>query len=285
MRNYPRLSIEEFGTHLLESGDLDPVYIALRNAELPENQLHRWLIGYWCFYHCGVASYLSEFEGDEFWEKMMVTAVNDQPTAFGTRWPRGHERRHFRGEQGIKAVAELQQRYSNLPEAMVATIIGAARGSNGDYKAVANAVKTHRGYGDWISFKVCDMMDRVLGEKVDFSEAAVFMFKDPREAAFRLWRLKAGLPDTARPKDETEVIHQVVNYLKMFFKDFSAPPSHDRSIGLQEVETVLCKWKSHCNGHYPLNNDIQEINVGLQPWTGVSETAKIFLSSMPKEIS
>ena len=48
-RDYPRLSIEEFGRHLLDTGDLDPVYLALhrmRAAPVFDNvsQLKRWLI-------------------------------------------------------------------------------------------------------------------------------------------------------------------------------------------------------------------------------------------------
>lgn len=54
-------------------------------------------------------------------------------------------------------------------------------------------------------------------------------------------------------------------------------------MNIQEVETVLCKWKSHMNGHYPLWNDIREINGGLEPWAGRCSAARAFLNHMPKE--
>src|SRR5690606_28721140 len=118
-----RLEIEEFGRRLITTGDLDPVYIALHGAKLDDPVLHRWLIAYWCLYHCGVASYLSEFEGVRFWQELHRAARNEEPAPTGERWPRGSERRHWRGQQAIKSCGELWGRYGDEPEAMVDTII------------------------------------------------------------------------------------------------------------------------------------------------------------------
>ena len=60
------------------------------------------------------------------------------------------------------------------------------------------------------------------------------------------------------------------------------PPLYDRPIGLQEVETVLCKWKSHLNGHYPLYNDTDEINHGMINWLPGNEVAEQFYKNMVK---
>ena len=108
------------------------------------------------------------------------------------------------------------------------------------------------------------------------------MFKDPAKAATMLFRAKMKLPPEAVLKYEKEAIHVVVKYLTEQFADLEAPPYYDRPIGLQEVETVLCKWKSHLNGHYPLYNDIDDINEGLEPWRAISETADKFANAMPK---
>lgn len=280
MRDYERLSVEEFGHQLLTSNDLDPIYCALVDMKMDEAQLNRWLVAYWCFYHAGAASWLSEAQGLGFWNAMETAADNPdaRPNPFGGRWPRGSERRHFRGKQARDAVAELRRAYDDQPERMVTYIAG----EGGDFQALTNRVKEHRGFGPWIAFKCADMVDRVLGVPVDFTQAAVFMFKDPVQSALMLWRQRMGLPENARPKDEPWAIHQVVDYLKGEFTAHKAPPLYDRPVDLQEVETVLCKWKSHMNGHYPLWNDIDDINKGLEPWTKHSETARKFLEAMPK---
>lgn len=283
-RDYPRLEIEDFGRQLLETGDLDPVYIALSKAELEDDaHLKRWLIAYWCFYHCGVASWLSECKGKKFWEWMEKAAKNVRtaPIGLNHRWPRGSERRHFRGEASMKAVRAMEDRYGDRPEGMVDWIASAAP----DYREVANRACSHPLFGPWISFKIADMTERVLGEHVDFSEAAVFMFKDPMASALLLWRRRQGFSDTVHPKDKMDVVHHVVEMLRKEFRAFEAPPDYGRTVGLQEIETILCKWKSHQNGHYPLLNDIREITEGLEPWVNRSETAKIFLAAMPSGLN
>ena len=77
------------------------------------------------------------------------------------------------------------------------------------------------------------------------------------------------------------VLPKVLDYLLGEFSGFKAPPLSDRAVNIQEVETVLCKWKSHMNGHYPLLNDIVDIRSGLEPWTGKCSAARAFLSHMP----
>lgn len=299
-RAYPRLSIEDFGRHLLVSGDLDPVYIALAGMELDEAQRDRWLVAYWCLYHVGAACYLSERTGRDFWMALRAAATQnadqtpglDAPVE-GGRWPRGSERRHWRGEQARKAVGQLMGRYLDAPEAMVQGIAstrlyGKEQAEWDDvgleqlpFRLVAARTQEHPSFGPWISFKVADMLDRLGIAPVSFDNAAVFMFDDPRKAALNLARLKGGLAPEVRFKDEGRVINEVVDYLTGHFKGHTAPPLHERPVGLQEVETILCKWKSHMNGHYPLNNDIHEINEGLGTWAAHSDTAKAFLHAMP----
>lgn len=290
-RSYERLPVEEFGRQLLASRDLDPVYCALHDLKRHwgVSRVARWMVAYWCYYHCGAASYLSDFVGARFWSEMMRAAENKEPAPTDGRWPRGSERRHFRGQQAIRSVEELATRYGDRPEEMVIYVAGSAvepwgklTTESNPFEAVAKRVREHRGFGPWISFKVGDMLERVLGTPVDFSEAAVFMFKDPVKAALMVWRDKMRLPENAKPKDTAAAIHGVVEHLLGEFDGTTAPPNGDRLVGLQEVETVLCKWKSHVNGHYPLYNDIDEINEGLTAWVGVTDAAREFQDAMPR---
>lgn len=283
-RDYQRLSIEAFGTHLLTTGDLDPIYIALVQAEraghFTRPQLLRWVLAYSCFYHAGVASWMSEHEGPDFWDQMLTAAFNEAPAPVGGRWPRGHERRHFRADIAVDSVRALERRYPDFPEQMLEYIAG---DGTQQFKDVSTRTQEHRGFGPWIGFKVADMVDRVLGIRVAFDHAAVFMFKDPEKAAMMLWEKREGhkYPENSRPKREV-ILNGVTSYLIDYFRDLPAPPLGDRAVNIQEVETVLCKWKSHCNGHYPLYNDIDEINAGLEPWAGRSVAAHAFASHMPK---
>lgn len=280
-RDYPRLGIVAFGEELLKSGDLDPIYLALSRVAWPDATLHRWLLAYWVFYHAGVASYLAQFEGLAYFDVMLRAGENSTAAPCDGRWPRGHERRHMRGANATKCISYLRSHYGDRPESFVDICAAGDMTCGGVMKRVG----THVGFGPWIGFKVADMLERVVGLAVSFERSEVFIFKDPKKAALLFWRLSQGLPEGAKPRDEARILEMVVHYLITEFADVrkrKAPPRDDRPVGLQEVETILCKWKSHLNGHYPLKNDITEINEGIQPWVAHSALAVQFYEAMPK---
>ena len=281
-RNYERLGIEEFGAYLLNSGDLDPVYTTLvslrEEGTLNDMELKRWLVGYWSFYSCGIACFHSEcLLPVAFWNYYRSAAKNIVPSPVGGRWPRGHERRHFRGKAAENSFNDLYSKYRDNPADMVDFIIGPPDEER-TMTAISKRVQTHVGFGPWIGFKVADMIDRVLDIRVSFSNAEVFMFKDPEKAAWMLWdqRVAGKYPPKTKFK-RVVVMNQITSYLENYFRNHAAPPFGDRPVNIQEVETILCKWKSHQNGHYPLNNDIDDITKGTEPWAKVSQKAKRFL--------
>lgn len=316
-RDYKRLHIEEFGRILIETGDLDPIYIALHRQNMGREKLHRWMLAYWCFYHAGVASYMAERENEHFWQAMENAARNTTviiaPTAtpadcgVNGQWPRGKERRHFRGQQGIKAVAELQAAFG-CPEYAVVDIAKEAfvtfpitlEDGTADYGVedfhphktapikyadLAKRVKQWRGFGNWITYKVGDMLDRCAGIPIefDFKDA---MYDEPHKAALMQWKIWHGVPQEStignQGSEEGAAVQEVVERLLKEYSDLKAAPFYDRPIGLTEIETVLCKWKSHMGGHYPLNNDIDEIRHGLAPWAKHSVIAAGHLECMPQ---
>lgn len=227
------LTIEEFGDQIIRSGDLDPVYIACTGVQGP--QLDRLLIAYWCFYHLGVAAWMSEHKGEDFWTWMRSAAVNMR-----LEWPRASERRHFRGRKCIEAVEWLARRE---PEHWA----GSLRPLGTD-AAIMKEVQSWPMFGPWIAFKAADMIERVAGEPVAFNSDIGLMYREPRAALDIL----VGDSSTDRARDE---YHRLLHH----FRDYAAPPGCDRPCGPQEVETVLCKWKSYRGGHYHPGKDLKEV--------------------------
>lgn len=266
------LSVEEFGAELLRSQDLDPVYVALHRVELPRDQLMRLCLTYWCVYHLGVAAKLSTLKGPAYWSKLLEVAVNaGEPKP----WPRGAERRHFRGQQAVDAVQELALRYAR-PEGVVSYMLEPCDGARPTFGGVTARVQEHRGFGPWIAFKIADMGERVLGVPVDFSNCEMGVYKDPRQGA-ALARVERGAANYADPKQpwlypisDDEVRDEFAHYVKHFNK-FKAPPRGDRKVNVQEVETIFCKYKSHRKGHYPLGKDTRELRHSLTGWGPLAE--------------
>lgn len=274
-RDYPRLGIEEFGDHLLRTEDLDPVYCAAAAID-DRPTLRRWLLAYWCYYHAGAASFLAELEGGSYWKAMWLAARNDEPAPTGGRWPRGRERRHFRGRNALASLSDLgryrrPEDFCRALEELCPT----------DFTVLSNAVQQHRGFGPWIAFKVADMVERVLQLPVDFEAAAVFMYDEPKDAAILLYEERRG-ELAGEPGAVDEAISDSVAYLRDVFGGYPAPPWGDRTVGLQEIETILCKYKSHLGGHYPLNNDLVEVREGLADWAPFSVLARRLLDAVPE---
>lgn len=265
--SYPRLSIEEFGKQLIASGDLDPVYIMLRRARekgvMDDVQLKRWCLVYWCFYHAGVASFIST--NDKFWYFMHVAAANTSPVAHCGklgRWPRGAERRHFRGEAAKCAVSWLEGNYSSSPEEFVN-----GKMAHCNFKSAFQSILNVPQFGPWIAFKVVDMLVNVFDSTMDLSNASLHIYKEPGEGAelaCKHWGIDVSTRRTALDTAIARLRPALANY----------PPLHapDRSPGIMEIETVLCKWKSHMKGSYPLMKDTKELKHVLTGW---GETAGV----------
>jgi hypothetical protein len=282
-RDYPRLSIEEFGHAIMKADDLDPVYSTLYSMQWSKAQRDRWLLAYWLCYHPGAACWLSETgnaDGGEsqYWAALMMAAENVDLTPLGTKWPRAPERRHWRGQAAVTSVEKLMERYNTARE-MVTYCIGEP-GVDQPYAAVKRRVMEHYNFGDWIAYKVADMLERCCGQTVLFTRDDA-MYDSPTKAAIRVWLDKAGMTANAKPRDSKAAVDVVLTYLLEMYKSYPAPGRANRRFGLQEAETVLCKWMSHVNGHYPPNNDLIEISAGVEPWCAISETARQFSSRFP----
>jgi len=287
---YKTLSIKDFGLQLLETQDLDPVYNVLTQLDWDQDKVKRWLLGYWCFYHCGIASWLSDFE-DQYWFDHACNLVLNQQGGCPVEipasdvWPRGKERRHFRGKKALDALQYVSMEFKR-PEAAVDFMI-----ASDTLEGITERVKTVPQFGPWIAFKIADMAERVLGYETEFQPNGVMMFKDPKEAALRLYlQLKEGVDPSLkssnyldwRPGEKERGIELAISHLEVIFSNHLAPPVFDRGVNIQEIETILCKWKSHCNGHYPFNNDIDEISHGLSDWAEENNSANDFLREMKR---
>jgi len=242
MRQIP---IESFGKQLILTQDLDPVYVML-NA-LPMLERKRWCVAYWLYYSAGVASVCVD-AGDKFWPKA---------ESYLSSGPRGAERRHFRGAVAAKSIRLFREGFPK-PEAFpehLSQVEGQL-----SFVSLSKRVRQQYGFGEWLSFKVCDMMERCLQYPILAHDCIDTWYRDPvlgAEMACEEWGVK---PSNICSYAEARLINKI-GHLK-------APPHNDRLINSQEVETVLCKWKSHRHGHYYIGKDTKDVNESLQRFPG-----------------
>lgn len=255
---YEQVSYLDFGRHLLDTYDLDPLYYMLAAADMPEPVLQRWLLAYWCYYSAGVASYVAEKPSAQFYPTMWDLLPD---------CPRGHERRHFRGKAAEKALKYM--RNQGQPEWIVPYM-----SYHEDLNKINTRVQEFVLFGPWISWKVADMAERVVGIDVDFTGANLFIYRDPVQGAALL---KYG--DWRHPIDQSG-LDEMVDKILVDFTGYKAPPFEDRPINVQEAETILCKYKAHTKGHYPLWNDCRDIYHGLDGWGDLASELKTHLQQL-----
>lgn len=264
----------DFGRRLIKSGDLDPVYTCLNKLNLDSDQLSRWLIAYWCFYHCGFACTASEETGADYWKLLHKAARNQTKAPGGGRWPRGSERRHFRGEAAERAVTQLRKRYDSNPLGMIDYVAS----GDLDVRSVMARVSTHHLFGSWIAFKVADMLDAVVGLEIDQSDLSAFLYDSPRKSIMD--NLASGeVPDGGLDKPETRAAY-AMGWLGSQLRDCRIPHRPKSRLDLFCLETVWCKHLSHMHGFYPVGKDIYEIDHGLRGWP--AETARRFRAALPE---
>lgn len=233
---YPILPWQEFGRQLIESLDLDPVYVMLYKARHAKHDaiddvlLKRFCLAYWMFYSCDTASRIAE--DDNFWKGCVLAQLE--------KWPRGAERRHYRGDTSSKSIKQLM----SIPAPPEGIVDYMTKGNT--FEDIQRNLQNYYAFGPWITWKIADMAERVLGKDIDFSAADLSMYKEPLAGA-------ALIAPSGNLKFAITLLEREFNMMK-------APPAYDRWLNIQEYETILCKYKSHVNGHYPLWKDTREIH-------------------------
>lgn len=240
----------DFGRELLRTKDLDPVYVVLWKAQLDPALLRRWLLAYWCFYHVGTASWIAT-GGVDYWPRMRTAAGSKD-------YPRSSERRHFRGGNARKSVEFLEK--TDIEGLFRPIWLVGSFGPNHPTTAarIMEIVQQWVGFGPWIAFKVADMLERLALCPVQFDKVTA-MYEAPTAGAVLMWQTLRpnGVMTVSRARDWS------VSTLLQELDGELAPPRYERGINIQEVETILCKWKSYMVGHYEVGEDIHACRQGL----------------------
>lgn len=247
-----KLSIYEFGEKLIETQDLDPVYVILYHSNWPIDKMQKWLLAYWCFYHVGTACWIVDHK--DYWLAMRTAAGSKE-------YPRTTNRRHFRGTNAMNSVAYLESR--GVDDLFKWFTYCRNFGLAPPAKDVMQHVQEWVGFGPYVSFKVADMLERVGICKVTFSGVSEYLYSSPQEGARRLWKQEFGFESPTQADADNHAYVALSDHLQSTLNCKLAPPSYNRYINIQEIETILCGWNSYMKGYYELGKDTQAIREGM----------------------
>lgn len=217
----------KFSEKLFELEDADPGYMLLARAKLTEAQKLRYVLAWCTFYNPGIAALASEYQGAKFYEYLRA----QYPIA-----KRASERRHFRGQAGLKALAQWQDLYPK-PEAMIEACFGPT------YLQVRKNMQHMAQMGDYFYWKLADIQDTVFGDPVDFTGCEKYMPKVPKQGAEIIQHLNS-------PSQPFNWLEKTMGDVTKHISKLKHPFAPHRPLALQEAETVCCVFKQHVVGDY-----------------------------------
>jgi hypothetical protein len=234
----------DFAKVTIETNDLDPSYVFLYNIKKDKGDdwARRFVVHYLMFYDLGEALMAAEAtDNDSFWDYVIL---------YYPIFHRGTERRHFRGENGMKCVLNLKDvgTPAQIWRAMTAPTYTRLT------DVFANTFH-HCGFGPYFIWKVLDFQERVWGEKITLSLEEVVRWcpDEPRRCAAIIWPV---LP-----------FHKSVQIVTDYISQFQAPPGYDRPCSYQEAETILCMIKGYfITKTHTIGDDIDSKYKQLAKW-------------------
>ena len=213
----------KFANQMFKLEDADPGYMLLRRADLPLAQKLRYVLAWCTFYNPGLAARASDFQGAKFYEFLRYVYPHAK---------RASERRHFRGQSGLKALAQWQSLYPK-PEAMIESCFASS------YLQVRKNMSHMSQMGDYFYWKLADIQDTVMGKPVDFTGCEKYMPKVPKQGA-----------DMIGDMENLFTLEVIMGVVTAHVSKLAYPVKEGRKLALQEAETVCCVFKQHVVGDY-----------------------------------
>lgn len=243
----------KFANQMFKLEDADPGYMLLRRAELPLAQKLRYVLAWCTFYNPGLAARASDFQGAKFYEFLRYVYPHAK---------RASERRHFRGQAGLKALAQWQSLYPK-PEAMIEACFASS------YLQVRKNMSHMAQMGDYFYWKLADIQDTVMGEPVDFAGCEKYMPKVPKQGA-----------DMIGDMENTFELEAIMAIVTKHIEKMAYPVKEGRTLALQEAETVCCVFKQHVVGDYKFGFRSAKAYKRLKGMVAETPTAQVLLAGL-----
>lgn len=213
------MRVEALMDILCPNNELDPVYLAVKNAPISTPQKQRALVCWMSYHHLGLSFALSGLKDAAFWKKMIE--LNDVA-------PRANERRHFRGAASLKALKQWATMYPH-PEDMCETLWQCAP----EYSRIRKFITSHLQFGDYFVWKVCDMYQFMTGRRINMV-AGLKHLPNP---------VKAGVEEISLDTQPHGGTIQVFSRIKAHAVAKGYVSSTGVGFGYIDAETICCIYR------------------------------------------
>lgn len=231
-----KLSFYEFSKLLLETGDIDPDYVFIRDKSIEYNfnkkQIFNWILHKLVIY-------------DSYSE---LQVIFKQKKLEEVKY--GNERR--------KHKMHARQYLNNIQKAFIDTNVEKFFSDNGNL--VFNRIKTIKGFGPWAAWKFMDLMSCSYGVDVDFDSID---FRRAYTFPLKGLLMVNGLPEDVKLLKDNSLYKKLLSNTYAMLDDLvkiHTPHNNGKGVRLNELETLLCKYHSHMHNKYTAGQDIEHLS-------------------------
>ena len=265
----------EFSFKHIALGDLDPIYTMVRNARMTESKKKRFIFSHLMVYDLKSSIALADESNDElFYDKVLNCFQSDKV---------GKDRKDVASrETNIKSRTfgtQIPKMRLKSPEAWVDFAYEETNRSK-NWGLSLQASKEVPTFGEYFGFKLADMIETVFdidGYKVAWTED--FVKSLPRGALTGYEMVLTGSKSKFRSKDEIRNCPTMEKFYKdqlEFFSNVRCPQQPNRSIGVQEVETLLCDYRKVTKGTLQYGDKVLKLKQGIDHNKGLTTSEELF---------
>lgn len=253
----------EFSYKHIALGDVDPIYAMIRNSALDYNEKKRFMFSHLMVYDLKSSIALSDIKDNELYYDKLLCYFKESKV--------GKDRKDVASrETNTKSRmfgTQLPKMRLRSPEDWVEEAIQATQSS----KSWGVSLKTSKNiptFGEYFSFKLADMIETIFDiDNYTVNYDKEFIDSIPRGSLTGYEMTRTGSLHKFRSKEEIRRCSSMSKFYEMhleFFSSFKCPHKPTRSIGVQEIETLLCDYRKVCKGSLLHGDKVLKLNDGIE---------------------
>lgn len=255
----------QFGKHLIGSKDIDPVYPVLRRLErgLTEEQKLWMSFLYVGWYHLPVAAEVFDLFPEP--NRDLLNYINP-------KFPTGIERRAHRGGNITKHLEDFFSKIESAGGIKWYFTNGLYHDDHRQNWMVMNErLQQIHGNGRWAAYKHCEILRRVHHLPLEAPDMGNRFSSGPREGLATLYGPLEGQGDAV-----------ILTLDKQGLDLQRRLKKQGLAVDIEQLETILCNWKSLVKGKYYVGHDIDEMQEQIRRYPFVNKATSRQLFSARK---
>lgn len=242
-------ALARFARAMIRSCDIDPLYPVLRHMiSMMNREQQLWLTFLYVAWYNLPSGYAAFLTHPAFDSGLAQTSIDPQLL----KLPTGIERRNHRGGTVARHindyVRQLSRRYAGEQFAFYTDGLD-PNDPIANWRLLTERLQTIWGNGRWAAYKHCEILMKVHDLPLAAPDMGNQFSSGPREGLAYFFNVPDGQDAaTIRLLDRMGIHLQ-----RRLHHEFGV------ELGIEELETILCNWKSLKKGKYYVGHDIDEL--------------------------